>query len=97
VRQGRYKYVSVHTAGPLLFDLEQDPNEWHNLAGQPEVAEVEAQLRQRVEADWDGAAIEAAELHAQQERLFVRKALQQGKQKAWDFQPETDAGNQYTR
>lgn len=97
VRQGRYKYVSVHTADPLLFDLENDPDEWHNLAGKPEVADIEASLRQRVEEEWDGAAIEEDELLAQRERLFIRAALQQGTPIHWDAQPFYDASDQHTR
>jgi arylsulfatase A-like enzyme len=31
-----------------LYDLQADPNEMHNLAGQPEYAEIEADLRQRL-------------------------------------------------
>lgn len=97
VRQGRYKYVSVHTASPLLFDLERDPNEWHNLAGKLQVAEVEEKLRGRVEQDWDPAAIEAEELVAQQERLLIRAAHLQGTPVSWDCQPFFDAADQHTR
>ncbi len=33
-----------------LYDLEEDPNEFHNLAGRPEVAEVQARLLSQLEA-----------------------------------------------
>ena len=32
----------------LLFDVENDPNEIHNLAGKPEVADVETALRLQI-------------------------------------------------
>lgn len=97
VRRGRYKYVNVHTADPLLFDLENDPDEWHNLAGTPAVADLEVQLRARTEADWDPAAIEAAELQAQQERLLIHAAHQEGAPVTWDCQPFFDESQRYTR
>ena len=34
-RKGRYKYIYVHGHGEQLFDLQADPGEWHNLAGDP--------------------------------------------------------------
>ncbi|MEE8387419.1 MAG: alkaline phosphatase family protein [Acidiferrobacterales bacterium] len=36
IRDRRYKYVHFTALPPLLFDLEQDPDELHNLVDQPE-------------------------------------------------------------
>lgn len=38
VRDERYKYVHFAALPPLLFDLVEDPQEMHNLAGKPEMA-----------------------------------------------------------
>ena len=97
VRQGRFKYVAVHTADPLLFDLEADPGEWTNLAGRPELAEVEAHLSRRAREGWDPEAIEVTEYRAQQERLFMQAAMGRGEPTTWDYQPFPDASKQYTR
>lgn len=35
-----------------LYDLETDPNETRNLAGSPEVAEVESRLRRQLDEEW---------------------------------------------
>ena len=43
-RTERYKYVNTIDEGDLLFDLEADPREFHNVAGEPEVADVQAAL-----------------------------------------------------
>ena len=97
VRRGRHKYVAVHTADPLLFDLEADPDEWSNLVGRPEVRDVEARLSRGATEGWDGEAIEAAELVAQQERLFIQAAIMSGEPVSWDYQPFFDASKQYAR
>jgi arylsulfatase A-like enzyme len=48
-RDRHYKYVHFASAlPPLLFDLEKDPAEHHNLAGWPEYAEVVARMAQRM-------------------------------------------------
>ena len=91
--------MNVHTADPLLFHLENDPGEWHNLAGKSEMRGVEARLKARTEADgWDPQAIEAEEFRAQTERLFVQDANEAGDAPvSWDCQPYFDASKQYSR
>jgi uncharacterized sulfatase len=39
-----------HRAGIEVYDLENDPYEWHNLAGKPEVYEIEKELRGKLDA-----------------------------------------------
>lgn len=97
LRHGRYKYVNVYNEAPLLFDLASDPGEWHNLAGQPDLAEVESTMRRRSEEGWNPAEIERGELRRQQERLFIHAAHNKGAPVSWDCQPFFDAARQYTR
>jgi choline-sulfatase len=44
-RQGRFKYNYIHGYEAQLFDLQDDPQEWTNLAGRAEHADVESRLR----------------------------------------------------
>jgi arylsulfatase A-like enzyme len=49
IRTPRYKYATDHTgAGYQLFDLDADPDERRNLAGHPDFAAVEDELRDRL-------------------------------------------------
>ena len=43
-RTDRYKYVNTFDEGDLFFDLEKDPHEFHNIAGEPQVADIQAAL-----------------------------------------------------
>lgn len=97
VRQGRYKYVAAYGGEPLLFDLESDPHEWCNLAGRPELAAVEARLRARAYEGWDPAQIDADELRAQQQRLYLHQANRRNADHSWDYQPFFDASKVYSR
>ncbi len=57
IRRGRWKLVYYHGYRPQLFDLEDDPAELHDLAGDPRHARVMDALVGRVLADWDPQAI----------------------------------------
>lgn len=96
VRQGDYKYVHIHNHRGQLFDLAADPGEWHNLLGQPNVAEVEARLRELVLAQFDPVAIKAdAELSVRR-REIIKKAMAHN-DTHWDYVPPFDATRQYVR
>lgn len=53
VRTERYRYTEWDEgrAGVELYDHENDPHEWRNLAGKPEVAAIEKELKQLLHAD----------------------------------------------
>jgi arylsulfatase A-like enzyme len=44
VRDSRWRYIRYHDGGEELYDHTNDPNEWTNLAGKPELTSVKAQL-----------------------------------------------------
>lgn len=53
VKDHRYKLVLFSDFPPMLFDLENDPREETNLAGRPELQDVEEDLTRRLRAMWD--------------------------------------------
>ena len=89
IRRGKYKYVHIHDHEGQLFDLEVDPGEWNNLAGRPECAQVEAELRARILATFDPEAIGEAARESLQRRDVIRKAMQ-ANGTSWDHQPQFD-------
>jgi len=97
LRQGRYKYIYVHKERPQLFDLEADPLEQNDLAGSPEVADVERKMHESVMKDWDPDAMEAAVMRSQQARHLINEAMSQGERTSWDFQPKFDDTKRYVR
>src|SRR5262249_61164086 len=61
VRDERYKYVQYRGGAAELFDLERDPREVENLAGDPAAAETASRLRALlVEHFLEGAAARGA-------------------------------------
>jgi len=72
VRSGKMKTITVNGYPPQLFDLERDPEETTNLAGNREYAAAEARIRKRAEADWDGPALKKDVIATQIERRVVQ-------------------------
>ncbi|MCA9186753.1 MAG: sulfatase [Pirellulaceae bacterium] len=44
VRDERYRFIRYADGGEELYDHQQDPNEWTNLASDPELADVKSRL-----------------------------------------------------
>jgi len=66
VRRGAWKLVHHHGyATPQLFQVEDDPQELHDLAGAPACQDQQDELLALATADWDGGAIMATLEHRQ--------------------------------
>ena len=87
IRRGRFKYIACADDPEQLYDLEADPHELANLAGEPAHAAVCGELRDEVARRWDLPALRATVLDSQRERRLVVEALRQGRPERWDFLP----------
>ena len=82
---------------PQLFDLETDPSEQSNLAGEARVSDIEKRLHAEVFEIWDPMALRQKVRESQRRRLWLTQVLGIGKRAAWDFQPNRAASRQYVR
>lgn len=97
VRRGQWKFVWSQPDGAQLFDVDADPHELRNLVGDVDHMDVVADFTTEVLKRWDPDQL-LAEVRANQEaRATVDRAMRQGQFSAWDYQPMTDAKNQYMR
>lgn len=90
VREGKYKYVYIHGYESQLFDLEADPDEWNNLVGDPEYAEIEVHLKKLIFSHFDPDAIEEAVAESVSRRWLVKNAMDISGTK-WDVEPRFDS------
>ncbi len=63
IRSGKWKlwlYEDEEQLAPALFNLDEDPDEKHDLAQQPAFADVREELLEKVRAEWDSGSVSAA-------------------------------------
>ncbi|MBZ9674774.1 choline-sulfatase [Mesorhizobium sp. ES1-1] len=97
IRDGKYKFVHCELDPPLLFDLDADPLERDNLAGDPANTALVAAFMDQVRARWDMVGFDAAVRESQARRWVVYPALRNGAYYPWDFQPLQKASERYMR
>jgi choline-sulfatase len=98
LREGPWKYIFTYGLPPMLFNLDTDPDELLNLAGQPEHALTQEQLHARLVDDWDPAEVHARILASQKERLFLAEvASGSSKTPNWAYQPFVDETQRFIR
>ena len=69
IRRGPWKLVRYHGYdAPVLFNLDDDPQELHDRAADPSCADVRDELDDLVRAGWSGAAVERAVARHQTDR-----------------------------
>ncbi len=96
IRRDRYKYISCITDPDQLFDLQTDPNECNNLATS-DTGDVLDGFRREASEYWDAGALQQAVIADQKRRREVHAALRIGRYQSWDFNPERNASEEYTR
>jgi choline-sulfatase len=97
IRRGSLKFIHCPGDPDQFYDLATDPDELANIAAHaPEDPRLHA-MRAEVAARWDLDRLHADVLASQKRRRLVTRALQQGRQTAWDYQPVRDASQLYMR
>ncbi len=97
IRDQRFKYIHCPVDPPLLYDLEDDPQELRNLAETPAHAELLKQFQQAVIRHVDLKDLDTRVRASQERRKLVFKAHMKGRHTSWDYHPPCNAANQYMR
>ena len=84
IRQGRYKFIWSKEDPLLLFDLDADPNELHNIADDPAHAARVAGLTDLVADKWDTDALTARILESQKRRRLILDGYADGPRPRWN-------------
>jgi arylsulfatase A-like enzyme len=88
LRSERYRYIRYNKGTEELYDHQNDPMEWNNLAGDPQHAEVEAGLRAHIPvnpAGWILAPLNQTTLFHHRERTDPQTCSTHGDQLHFDL------------
>ncbi len=96
VSKGKWKLIHGENDPPLLFNLEEDPDELENRAGCPDTADVEKSLRAELYRQWNPCQLRNQVIDSQRRRLFLRKALATGRVTHWDWNPTWSATRRFS-
>ena len=97
LRNGRYKYIYCDVDPEQLYDLDNDPDEINNLAGQKEYEELRKTFYDQVTKKWDTKVLREQIVANQNRRRLVDRSMRKGRFTPWDFQPFEDASKKYMR
>ena len=97
IRRGRLKFVHSPADPDLLFDLEHDPDELHNLAAEPAHATDVKSFREETARRWDLPRLHEEILRNQRRRHLIASALKVGAAPHWDYEQEGTKDGPYVR
>ena len=97
IRRGNFKYIHCDFDPPQLYDVVNDPLEKTNLATNPEHAAKAADFANEIAARWDGEALRKQVIATQKSRRALYLSMEHGNADHWDYNPPSDASQQYVR
>jgi choline-sulfatase len=97
IRRGSLKFIHCPGDPDQLYDLASDPDELANIAARHPNDQRVRMMRTEAAARWDLNRMYSDVLASQKRRRLVNRAMAQGRQTAWDFQPVRDASQLYMR
>lgn len=97
IRRGSLKYIHCDPDPPQLYDLAKDPLEKHNLAEDESYSDAAKAFAEEVAVRWDSGKLREDVIKTQKSRRALHAAMEAGAGEHWDYNPPSDASQQYVR
>ena len=97
IRRGDLKYIHCDPDPAQLYDLARDPGERVNRADDPDYADAARDFAEEVAARWDSQTLRDNIIATQKQRRAIHAAMEAGATAHWDYNPPSDASQQYVR
>ena len=85
IREANLKFIHSPADPDMLFDLERDPDELRNVAGDTARAADVERFRDEVARRWDVPALHAQIRKSQRRRQLIAAAVEHGQAPEWDY------------
>ena len=95
IREGRYKLHYIHGHEPLLYDMDEDPDERHNLADDPAFADLRARLEAKLKKNYDPDDVDRRVRESQRRRFLIAGATKG--RAMWDYVARPGDESRYVR
>lgn len=97
IRRGPLKYIHCDPDPPQLYDLTIDPLETTNRASDPAYKTASEAFAAEVTSRWDSEKLRSDIIATQKSRRALHAAMEAGAGEHWDYNPPSDASQQYVR
>ena len=97
IRRKQFKYIHCDPDPPQLYDVIADPLEKVNLATIPDFEVTKEKFATEVQQRWDSEKLRADVIKTQKSRRMLHTAMEIGNLDSWDYNPPSDASQQYVR
>lgn len=97
IRRGMLKYIHCDVDPPQLYDLAEDPAELHNRANDPAYTAAASAFAAEVTTRWNSEELRRDVIATQKSRRALHAAMEAGAGEPWDYNPPSDASQQYVR
>ncbi len=97
IRRKQYKYIHCDPDPPQLYDVVADPLEKVNLATDPKHQTTKDAFASEVQSRWNSEKLRADVIKTQKSRRVLHAAMVSGPIESWDYNPPSDASQQYVR
>lgn len=97
IRRGPLKFIHCDPDPPQLYDLSRDALEKVNLATDSAYADATATFAAECAKRWDSETMRTRIIATQKSRRALHAAMEAGAGEHWDYNPPSDASQQYVR
>lgn len=97
IKRGAYKFIYCEVDPPILYNIQDDPEETNDLAAHPDHADLLQAFVSEAKARWNSSKIRDDVIKTQKQRRAVHEAMNNGDLTSWDFNPPRDASQEYVR
>ena len=97
MRKGNLKFIFSESETPMLFNLDDDPQELVNLAENGAYRDTVESFTRQIKNKWNLNEIRESVIASQQSRLLIQDIVNKSRTNTWDFQPFRSATDDYIR